>query len=64
MQILSKASTFGLLCVLAGGVASLENRQNPAAGRLHPCLQLDELYLQPLKGRLVFLARHFLVHHR
>ena len=43
---------------LAGGVAALEDDDQPLPGRGHPLLQGDELGLQPQELALVGLARH------
>ncbi|HWI03457.1 MAG TPA: monovalent cation/H(+) antiporter subunit G [Acidimicrobiales bacterium] len=56
MQILSKASTFGLLCVLAGGVASLKSANDLTslvlAGLLH-------LVTSPVGSNLLARATYF-----
>ncbi len=56
MQLLSKASTFGLLCVLAGGVASLNSANDVTslllAGLLH-------LVTSPVGGNLLARATYF-----
>lgn len=56
MQILSKASTFGLLCVLAGGVAALTSANDLTslvlAGLLH-------LVTSPVGSNLLARATYF-----
>lgn len=56
MQILSKASTFGLLCVLSGGLASLELANDLTslvlAGLLH-------LVTSPVGSNLLARATYF-----
>lgn len=56
MQLLSKASTFGVLCILTGGVAALETANDITflvlAGMLH-------LVTSPVGGNLLARATYF-----